>query len=291
MSPTLNLASWRPMAKNEMLDSKKDLILSALQAGTGAAIGAAIERDGLRAGVRLWFADLDDRHGPVAELRPYGLGGYRAELSFGMFSGAVIEQIRCASSEDVQLARALVESIREDANVKIGGQSLSDWCVRDGSFRLTATVRGSSQPRDDGVLVATCNEVLVPMMAAMAELIGYDVIEDSVDDEPSALEGAVSPSVVRRRERNPRNRLLCIRIHGEKCSVCGVEPRARYGLAGGIIEVHHLEPLALATAPRPYDPRTDLVPLCPSCHRASHTRRPIPFAPEELRTLMDNVDA
>lgn len=271
----------------EMLDSKKDLILSALQSGTGAAIGAAVERDGLRAGVRLWFSDIGDKHGPVAELRPYGLGGYRAELKFGMFSGAVIEQIRRASPEDVQLARALVKSIREDANVEVIGQSRSEWFIRDGGFRMTATLRGASQPRDDSALVVACSEVLVPMMAALAELIGYDIIEGAAEYEDPALEGAISQSVIQRRERNPRNRLLCIRVHGEKCLVCNVEPRLRYGAAGGIIEVHHLEPLAMASLPRPYDPRTDLVPLCPSCHRAAHTRRPVPLTPEELRKLME----
>lgn len=274
-----------------MLDSKKDLILSALQSGTGAAISASIQRDGLRAGVRMWFSDLGDRHGPVSELRPYGLGGYRADLKFGMFSGAIIQQIHRASFEDIQLARALVESIREDANVQIIGQSRTEWFIQDGSFRMTATLRGTSQCRDDDALVATCNDVLVPMMAAMAELIGYDVIADDTEAEAPILEGGISILVVQRRERNPRNRLLCIRIHGEKCVVCDMEPLLRYGAAGSIIEVHHLEPLALANASRPYDPRTDLVPLCPSCHRAVHTRRPIPLSPEELRILMEHANA
>lgn len=124
------------------------------------------------------------------------------------------------------------------------------------------------------------------MMAAMAELIGYDVIDEPSDNEMPIFEGGISQSVVKRRERNPRNRLLCIRIHGEKCVICGCEPRRVYGEAGSIIEVHHLEPLASLTEPRPYDPRVDLVPICPNCHRAVHSRRPYPFGIEELRILM-----
>lgn len=274
-----------------MLDSKKDLILSALQSGTGAAISASIERDGLRAGVRMWFSELGDRHGPISELRPYGLGGYQAVLKFGIFSGAIIQQIRRAPFEDIQLARALVESIRKDANVQISGPSSTEWTIQDGSFQMTATLRGTSQCRDEDALVATCNDVLVPMMAAMAELIGYDVIADDAEAEPLVLEGGISRSVVQRRERNPRNRLLCIRIHGEKCVVCGMVPLLSYGAAGSIIEVHHLVPVALASEPRPYDPRTDLVPLCPNCHRAVHTRRPVPFSPAELQILMERANA
>ena len=92
----------------------------------------------------------------------------------------------------------------------------------------------------------------------------------------------VLESVVKRRERNPRNRVLCIRLKGERCAGCGLEPRKSYGSAGAIIEVHHLEPLSLLQAPRPYDPAFDLVPLCPNCHRAVHTRRPVPLSLAEL---------
>lgn len=268
-----------------MIAGKKDLILRELEEGTGAAIAAAVDISGLRSGLRIWFGDLDEKHGPVAELRPYGLKGHSVGLSFGNFSGEVIGQIRRASPEDVQLARALIASIRPDIVVEISGQDISDWSVTSGSFRMTARIRDQDHPHEDVAIIAICREVIVPMMAAMAELIGYDVIEEEVDDEVPAFEGAVLQSVVQRRERNPRNRLLCIRIHGERCVVCELEPRLVYGEAGSIIEVHHLEPVASLLEPRPYDPRTDLVPLCPNCHRALHTRRPIPFSIEELKTL------
>lgn len=43
----------------------------------------------------------------------------------------------------------------------------------------------------------------------MAELYGYDPVGPSPEElEKSALEGAIKLSVVKRRERNPRNRLL-----------------------------------------------------------------------------------
>jgi 5-methylcytosine-specific restriction protein A len=111
------------------------------------------------------------------------------------------------------------------------GQELAGWRVMDGSFRICATVRDLDQPNSDHALVSTCREVIVPLMAAMAELIGYDLIETSAQPQEEVPEGAVLRSVVRRRERNPRNRLLCIRIHGERCVACGLEPRLRYGAA------------------------------------------------------------
>lgn len=282
-----NLAKPPSKKKAEMLAAKKELILKELAEGIGAAFAAEVDQSGLRSGLRIWFGDLDKKHGPVAELRAHGLKGHRVTLTFGNFSKGVLSQILAASSEDVQLARALVASIRPEVDVQIPGQSISDWKVTSGAFRIVATIREQDHPLDDTSVIATCRDVIVPMMAAMAELIGYDVIEDRQrEDEVPAWEGAILQSVVTRRERNPRNRLLCIRIYGERCFACGTDPRMTYGDAGSIIEVHHLEPLSLLMEPRPYDPRTDLVPLCPNCHRTVHTRRPVPLTIADLKAIL-----
>lgn len=269
-----------------MIGSKKNLIIKELEEGTGAAMAATVASEGLRSGVRVWFADLNEKHGPVAEIRPYGLKGHQINLTFGNFSGEVIKQILKSSPEDIQLAQALVASIRKNVEINIPEQSISDWRIKDGAFRIEAKIRNQDHPYEDTTVIATCRDVIVPMMAAMAELIGYDELDPEMTEEYPLIEGRTLQSVVKRRERNPRNRLLCIRIHGEKCKACGTEPKLIYGEAGSIIEVHHLEPLALVGKPKPYDPRTDLVPLCPSCHSAVHTRRPIPFSIEELQKLM-----
>lgn len=270
-----------------MIVGRQDIIRKELEAGTGAAIGMAIDQSGTRTGLKLWFDDLDDRHGPIAQLRPHGLRGYRVTLGFGSFSGQVLRQIQAAAEEDVRLARALVASIDASVEVDLSGQDRNGWKVDSGSFKITATARGVPDDQDEA-LVKVCREVMVPLMAAMAELIGYDVIEEE-DSDDNAFEGAILISTVRRRERNPRNRLLCIRLHGERCACCGFEPREVYGLAGGIIEIHHLEALSLLASPRPYDPATDLVPLCPNCHRAAHTKRPVPWSLTELRSLMSGT--
>jgi 5-methylcytosine-specific restriction protein A len=287
MCRILSLAKPPSKKKAEMLAAKKELILKELAEGIGATVSAEVDHSGLRSALRIWFGDLDKKHGPVAELRAHGLKGHRVTLTFGNFSKEVLSQILAASPEDVQLARALVASILPGADVQIPGQSMSEWKIVDGAFRMMATVRKQEHPLEDTSVIVTCRDVIVPMMAAMAELIGYDVIEDRQrEDEVAAWEGAILQSVVTRRERNPRNRLLCIRIHGERCFACGAEPRLTYGDAGSIIEVHHLEPVSLLLEPRPYDPRTDLVPLCPNCHRTVHTRRPVPLTMAELKAIL-----
>lgn len=269
-----------------MIVHSRGLILRELEEGTGASIAVDIINTGLRSALKIWFSDLEEQRGPVAELRPHGLKGHQVELRLGNFAAPLLDQIAKATPEDIQLARALVASIGSSARVEIEGQQLTDWLVRDGQFRMTATNRHEGSPNTDLAITHTCREVIVPIMAAMAELIGYDPVDDAVLHEDPPEEGAIHETVIIRRERNPRNRLLCIRLHGNSCKACGFKPCSIYGEAGSIIEVHHLEPLANLSAPKRYDPRTDLVPLCPNCHRAVHTRHPVPYTLEELHSIM-----
>ena len=274
-----------------MLTNRQELIVRELEEGTGALIAVGVDQGVLRSGMKIWFDDLGLRNGPVVNMRPHGLKSHRVKLTFGDFSGAVIHQIAQASPEDRQLAHALVLSIEPNASVLLEGQTLDDWDVTDGSFAMDVKIRHEQRPDTDDAISRTCREVVVPIMAAMAELIGYDVVEDQIFPDSSAFEGAIVPSLVKRRERNPRNRLLCIRLHGEICAACGLAPRKRYGESGNIIEVHHLEPLASLTTPKPYDPLTDLTPLCPNCHRAAHSRAPVPWTIDDIKIMMVKANA
>ena len=273
-----------------MIAGKRGLIRRELEEGTGASINVILDSSGFRSSLRIWFNDIDEKNGPVAELKPHGLKGHLVELTFGPFSKLIIEQIKKASSEDVILARSLILSIGKDMRPEVKGQDIDNWLVADGSFKITSIVRNLENPFSDENIVATCREVIVPIMAAMAELIGYDVMEDNYLDTSPSTDGKITEATIKRRERNPRNKLLCIRIHGEMCKACGLDPKTMYHAAGHIIEVHHLEPLASLAEPRPYNPNTDLIPLCPNCHRAVHTRRPFPLSIEELRNAMGNLN-
>lgn len=271
----------------DVLARQRELIARELLEGTGAGIAVGLVAGELRQGIRIWFSELGEKHGPVAEILPHGLKSHSVRLFFGSFSGSTLSKIRMAGEEETALARALFRSISPDRKVEIRGQDPLSWLVLDGGFEAKALYRHDRhKPDTEEAIVATCREVIVPMMAAMAELIGYDPVNDPVPDTAPEFEGMLSRVVVNRRERNLRNRLLCIRLHGHRCAVCRADPRDVYGDAGRIIEVHHLEPLALLSSPRPYDPVSDLVPLCPCCHRAVHTKRPVPHTPEELAEIM-----
>jgi 5-methylcytosine-specific restriction protein A len=268
----------------EMLADRQELIREEVAAGTGAEIELEVFRTGIQSGLRIWFADLQRARSPIVELRPTGLNRYTAHLTFGNFAAPTLAQMMKADTEGIQLARALVASVAQSADLIFpDGQSAGDWTIKPTGFQLTVEKKRVENRFGEEAIVSVCRELVTPLLAAMAELYGYDPVEPAFPGPDEALEGAIKVSVVRRRERNPRNRLLCLRIHGETCHVCGFDPQAAYGDAGSIIEVHHLQPLSLAGTPRAYDPATDLVPLCPNCHRAAHTRRPLPWSPEDLR--------
>jgi len=274
-----------------MLAKKQNLVRNTIQAGTGAEIDIEVSAAGVQAGLSIWFSDIGRPRSPIVVLRPFGLKRHLVELSFGPFAGQTIEQMERASTEEKQLARALIQSTSEAADISISGEhSLGDWVVDSANFSISVERRNIDEPNSDEAIVETCYEFVTPLLAAMAELYGYDVIDEHEEEYEGAMEGAVAVVEVRRRERNPRNRLLCLRIHGEVCGVCGLDPKTVYGQAGSIIEVHHIQPLSTSDVPQHYDPMTDLIPLCPSCHRAAHTKRLLPWSPVELQELIsDNV--
>ena len=267
-----------------MIDKKSDIVRKALEIGTGAEVSLKADRSGVQTSLQIWFTDLTRRGGPVLTLGPSGLHRHRVIVQYGRASTDVINQIYEADDGARRLACALTASI--DPLVKVtfpSGMNRQNWTIAGQGFCLSAERKGIVDPLHSDEINETCQDVVVPLMAALAELIGYDeVVLDLPGDEHGNLEGSMSLNVVRRRERNPRNRLLAIRLHGHKCKICGVDPRDIYGELGQVLEVHHLIPLATIEVPRVYNPASDLIPLCPTCHRVVHTRSPIPWEPHEI---------
>jgi len=268
-----------------MTDPRIVLLQHTLEEGTGAEVVVEAESTGLRSGLRSHFRGLTPNQGPLFSITPTGLRRHRVLLRFGKFSTPLVRQVQLAGEERRTLARALVQQLAglPDSEVAVPpGQSLDAWTVTGPDFTIEVVLRNVDAPSSEEAVIQTARRVMVPLMAAMAELIGYDEAESDEYD----IEGRITVGTVTRRERSPRNRLLCLSIHGHRCVACDLVPSNVYGEAGSIIEVHHLEPVSLLDEPRPYDPRSDLVPLCPNCHRAVHTRRPVPLTLDELKRML-----
>ena len=89
------------------------------------------------------------------------------------------------------------------------------------------------------------------------------------------------------REESKRNfmaRKDCLEIRGTRCLICGFDSEEQYGVPG-IIDVHHLNPLANGEE-RMTNPATDLIPVCPTCHRVIHSKDNGLYSPNEVRAMM-----
>ena len=235
-----------------------------------------------RKGLSFWFDNFNRGNGPVFSIRPSGLKRHIISIKFGPYAMTCVEHIKnSANHESYSLAYALIEQLDKNFGVKLNGVPIkSNWKI-DTGFTIEVT-RNNLKQNDFECISESIEVIMIPLMAAVAELIGYEDVMHKEGDE----EGDLKQSVITKRERSTRNRLLCLSIHGEMCHVCGLKSELVYGAGlGSIIEVHHIEPLSETDAVRVYNPRTDLVPLCPNCHRAIHKRKPA-YKPDELKEIL-----
>ena len=116
-----------------------------------------------------------------------------------------------------------------------------------------------------------------------------DNIETEVEiiDVENDVEGKKKMYYSTRYERSTHNRRLAIKYHGCKCMACGFDFEEVYGKIGkGFIEVHHVTPLYRKDEEVVIDPKTDLICLCPNCHRMVHRYKDKVLTLEELKGIL-----
>lgn len=138
---------------------------------------------------------------------------------------------------------------------------------------------------------------LLPMMldrpSFREESTGAVLPEEIQGPVESLVEGAVKRISVNAYERNPKARKACIDHYAEddgriRCQICGFEFSEHYGEAlKGMIHIHHLVEISSVKEQYEVDPVNDLIPVCPNCHAAIHSRSP-PYSPDEIRQMMAN---
>ena len=108
-------------------------------------------------------------------------------------------------------------------------------------------------------------------------------IEKDNSEQDVLKEGNIEHVTLNKYERNSRARAACIAAHGTACTVCGINFAKAYGPEfAGKIEVHHIVPLSEIGAEYVVDPVDDLVPVCPNCHTALHSKKDGIYTIEEL---------
>lgn len=121
----------------------------------------------------------------------------------------------------------------------------------------------------------------------LIQLVEEDLLSEKLEEEEYYSEGEIKTYFGKRYERNVENRKNAILIHGTSCTVCGFNFEEFYGSHGkGFIEVHHIKPISTFEEKRIVNPRTELVPVCPNCHRMLHRKKNKVLSIEELRNIL-----
>ncbi|NEU30143.1 hypothetical protein GN156_05030 [bacterium LRH843] len=111
-------------------------------------------------------------------------------------------------------------------------------------------------------------------------------VENQEAENGNSFEGSKKTYLVNKYERNPKNRLKAIQIHGLNCFVCDFNFEEAYGENGkDFIEVHHVVPLSTLEEEIEIDPEKDMIPLCANCHRMIHRRRDEVLTIDELKSM------
>ncbi|WP_297157154.1 HNH endonuclease [uncultured Ellagibacter sp.] len=115
----------------------------------------------------------------------------------------------------------------------------------------------------------------------------------TTDEDPDQLftEGAQCSIVADRYERSRSARQACLQANGTVCAICGFDFAKAYGAEfAGIIQVHHITPISEIGHEYHVDPVHDLIPVCPNCHVALHSKPGGTYTPDELRALLSRAE-
>ena len=253
---------------------------------SGAEIGYDLTLVSERSTLRMWFVDLGKTRSPNILLRPSGLKRHIVELEFGNHARPTMLQMERNAPKVAELVSLFIASTQKYCEIECSQNLDEPWQLSSSEFSLKLIRKEINDPLSSLAFNFTCKKIVVPLIAALAELIGYEEIVPTHTTNEGELEGALLKEEVLRRERSRKNRLLALEFHGESCKVCGFEPDKFFDGIPSVLEIHHLTPLSVIDSPQRYSPVHDLVPLCPNCHRAIHKKSPIPYTIEELKRFL-----
>jgi 5-methylcytosine-specific restriction protein A len=144
------------------------------------------------------------------------------------------------------------------------------------NLSLMVTVDKPTQERE-------LKEKLDSLLTMVLLVLPYeDEAEEDLSESEFSIEGGKRSGIFNSYERSSKNRRICLAVHGFSCKTCGVSLGEKYGELGeDFIHVHHTTPVSQMGEPRPVNPYTELIPVCPNCHYMMHRKDP-PVTPEEL---------
>ena len=109
--------------------------------------------------------------------------------------------------------------------------------------------------------------------------------------EEELTEGTQKTLCTKRYERSRKARQRCLAHYGYSCKICGMNFALMYGPQfEDIIEVHHVVPVSQIGKTYVVDPIKDLIPVCPNCHAALHSKPNGTYTTDELENAIKNAE-
>lgn len=122
--------------------------------------------------------------------------------------------------------------------------------------------------------------LMIGMILSLLDIVPLDGSDEAIEGYE---EGNKAEIMANKYERNPINRVICLRKYGYQCQVCGFDFSAIYGDIGkDFIHVHHIVPVSKMGEHYIVNPLTELIPVCPNCHAMLHKKDP-PYSIDELK--------
>lgn len=215
--------------------------------------------------------------------------------NFDTFPGQLKTLISKNFAQKIEQVIQVLDSVNEENNqidLTIDGTTIKDCHEFDSRSEINFSGNFQFDPFPQDDLSQSSLDVLNVLISTWV-LVWLVLLESESDtqelpDSHGEIEGAIKRGEFSWRERSRKNRAACLAIHGFTCGVCGQNMADKYGqVAKTLIHVHHIVPVGSLENPQVFDPRMDLIPLCPNCHYAAHIKSP-PFTPAELREFINN---
>lgn len=136
------------------------------------------------------------------------------------------------------------------------------------------------------------NEKVRNFVSRVFDYIGGKRYVWTEQDDEEYLESGISKKAgTNVYARNLAARNACLDFNGYKCQICGFEAKNVYGKEfEHLIHVHHIKPISEQGGEHPIDPKNDLIPVCPNCHMALHTKvNGLCLSPEDLKNRYEKI--
>lgn len=210
-----------------------------------------------------------------------------------IYKTTVIKSNIPASEANMSDEKYWIEKHASRNDSKFGYTRLMQTAAYDGNaLTLPLLLNNGLSSAPQGPLKAS-DELVTYLDAVFEHTLPANPYFDSIDDYniSTLVEGSVKQITINAYERNPIARKKCIAIHGAKCAICDFDFSSFYGKNfEGLIHVHHLKPLHTLGEEYIVNPETDLIPVCPNCHLALHSKKTGVYSPDELKAFMTHTN-